>query len=228
MNNKLSVVIPTFNEIKTLPSVIEKVLAQKPAEIIIVDDCSTDDTWKFLSNLKNKSIKTFRHKENSGKGAAVRTGIQKATGTILIIQDADLEYDPSEYAKVLKPILDDRADVVYGSRFVGPEPHRIHYFWNFVGNRFLTTLTNLFANLNLSDMETGCKAFRKEVFDSINLTENDFGFEPEVTIKLAKQGYRFYEVGISYHGRSYKEGKKIRWTDGVKAVWVIVKHGLFS
>lgn len=225
---RISVIIPVYNESLTLPIILERVQKQKPSEIMIVDDASSDGSQEFLQNYKAANVKIIRHENNSGKGAAIRTGLRSATGEIVLIQDADLEYDPSEYDRLLKPILEDRADVVYGSRFVGTDPHRVSYFWHYLGNRSLTFLVNLFANLNLTDMETGYKAFRKSAIDSIKLVENDFGFEPEVTLKLAAKGYRFYEVGISYHGRSYAEGKKIRWTDGVKAVYKIFKHALFS
>ncbi len=223
---KFSVIIPVFNEKATLPLVLERVQKQKPTEIIIVDDHSIDGTEEFLKTHQAKNVKVVRHEKNSGKGAAVRTGIKNATQEIILIQDADLEYDPAEYAKLIGPIENGQADVVYGSRFIGSAPHRVMLFWHFTGNRFLTLLCNIAANLNLTDMETGFKAFRKQALDSITLEENDFGFEPEVTIKLAQKGWRFYEVGISYHGRGYAEGKKIRWTDGLKAIAVIIKHWL--
>lgn len=226
---KLSVIIPVYNEKQTLPLILEKVQKTKPKEIIIVDDCSTDGTQDFLKNYKAPNVKIFRHHMNSGKGAAIQTGIKEAGEEIILIQDADLEYDPNEYERLLQPILEGRADVVYGSRFIGSEPHRTLFFWHYLGNRFITWLTDLVANINLTDVETGYKIFKKAALDSIRLEEKDFGFEPEVTIKLAKQKrWRFYEVGISYHGRSYEEGKKIRWTDGLKAIYVILKHGFFS
>lgn len=225
---KISVIIPVYNERATLPLILERVQKQKPAEIIIVDDASSDGSEEYLKNYKAENVKIIRHEKNFGKGAAVRTGFQAASNEVVLIQDADLEYDPSEYERLLKPIFEGRADVVYGSRFVGNEPHRVSYFWHYIGNRFLTTLVNLFTNLNLTDMESGYKAFRKTALDSIKLVENDFSIEPEFTIKLARKGYRFYEVGISYHGRTYAEGKKIRWTDGVKAVYAIFKHALLS
>ncbi len=223
---KFSIIIPVYNEKTTLPLILERVQKEKPTEIIIVDDHSTDGTEEFLKNYQAKNIKIIRHEQNSGKGAAVRTGIKNATQEIVLIQDADLEYDPAEYERLLQPIADNKADVVYGSRFIGSAPHRVMLFWHFTGNRFLTLLCNIAANLNLTDMETGFKAFRKKALDSVTLEENDFGFEPEVTIKLARAGWRFYEIGIAYYGRDYNEGKKIRWTDGVKAVTVIMKHWL--
>lgn len=223
---KFSVIIPVYNEKATLPLLLERVQKEKPAEIIIVDDCSTDGTEEFLKTYQAKNVKVIRHEQNSGKGAAVHTGIKNATQEVVIIQDADLEYDPAEYDRLLEPIEKGMADVVYGSRFIGSSPHRVMFFWHFTGNRLLTLLCNIAANLNLTDMETGFKAFRKTALDSITLEETDFGFEPEVTIKLAGKGWKFYEVGISYYGRGYEEGKKIRWTDGLKAVAVIVKHWL--
>ncbi len=223
---KLSVIIPVFNEKATLPLILEKVQKQKPAEIVIVDDASYDGTEEFLKTYQAKNVKIIRHEKNSGKGAAIHTGIKNATQEIVLIQDADLEYNPDEYDRLLQPIESGHADVVYGSRFVGSSPHRVMFFWHYVGNRFLTLLTNIATNLNLTDMETCYKAFRKEAINSISLEETDFGFEPEVTIKLAQKGWKFYEVGISYYGRDYAEGKKIRWTDGLKAVSVIFKHWL--
>ncbi|MDO8466749.1 MAG: glycosyltransferase family 2 protein [bacterium] len=223
---KFSVIIPAYNEKDTLPVILERVQKQKPTEIIIVDDASTDGTEEFLKTYQAKNVKIIRHQQNSGKGAAVHTGIKNATQEVILIQDADLEYDPEEYEKLLNPIESGLADVVYGSRFIGSSPHRVMLFWHFTGNRFLTLLCNIAANLNLTDMETGFKAFRKKALDSITLEETDFGFEPEVTIKLAKRGWKFYEVGISYHGRDYDQGKKIRWTDGLKAIGIILKHWL--
>ena len=225
---RISVIIPVYNEEKTLLKILEKVQAQKPAEIIIVNDASSDGTREILDNYQAKNVKIFHHETNLGKGAAIHAALKAVTQDVVLIQDADLEYDPAEYGKLLKPIFDGDADVVYGSRFVGSDPHRVMFFGHYLGNRLITLLTNLFANLNLTDIETCYKAFRKEAVQSINLVENDFGFEPEVTIKLGKKGYRFYEVGISYHGRTFAEGKKIRWTDGLRALVVIFKHGLFS
>ena len=212
---RVSVIIPVFNEIQTLPQILEKVQSEKPAEIIIVDDCSTDGTREFLQKYKNKNIKVAYHEQNFGKGAALHTGFKLATQDIILIQDADLEYDPADYPNLLQPIFDNRADVVYGSRFIGSAPHRVLFFWHYLGNKLITLLT-----------ETCYKAFRREAINSIDLEEKDFGFEPEVTIKLARKNWRFYEVGIAYYGRTYQEGKKIRWTDGLKAIWVITKNCL--
>jgi len=229
----VSIVIPAYNEIRTLPGLLEVIqkLNWKELgvehEVIIVDDGSTDGTRDFLKQ-KEKDFRVIFHEKNSGKGAAVQTGVKAATKDFVIIQDADLEYDPNEYKYLLTPLLKGVADVVYGSRFIGSHPRRIMFFYHYLGNKFLTFLTNIVANLNLTDMETGYKAFRREVIQSVKLTERDFRFEPEVTIKLAKQNYKFYEVGISYYGRSYEEGKKIRWTDGVKAIGAILKHGFLE
>jgi len=223
---KLSIIIPVYNEEKTLPLILEKVQKQKPAEVIIIDDCSTDGTRAFLESYVMKNTKVIRHEINLGKGAALHTGLAAATGDIILIQDADLEYDPADYPRLLKPILDGAADVVYGSRFVGSEPHRVLLFGHYLANKFITFLTNCFANLNLTDIETCYKAFRREAIQSIVLEEEDFGFEPEVTIKLARKKWRFYEIGIAYYGRTIEEGKKIRWTDGLRALWVILKHGV--
>ena len=228
MTKPISVIIPVFNEKQTLPLILERVKKQKPAEIIIVDDGSNDGTGDFLKNYKAKNVKIISHHHNLGKGAAVQTGLKTATQEIVLIQDADLEYNPNEYERLLQPILDGHADVVYGSRFVGSSPHRVLFFWHYLGNKLITFLTDVFANLNLTDIETGFKAFRKEALDSIKIEEDDFGIEPEITIKLARKKWKFYEVGISYYGRGYAEGKKIRWTDGLKAILTIIKHGLFS
>lgn len=232
----LSVVMPVYNEASTVADVIPKVLEQPHvAELIVVDDASTDGTWDILQRLftrdsspaiSHSSLRTFRHDLNQGKGAALRTGIAEATAPIVIIQDADFEYDPEEYPVMVGPILKDRADVVFGSRFIGSEAHRVLYFWHSVGNRFLTLLSNMFTNLNLTDMETCFKAFRREILQSINLEENRFGFEPEITAKVARLNVRVYEVAISYHGRTYAEGKKISWKDGVSALRCIFKYGL--
>jgi glycosyltransferase involved in cell wall biosynthesis len=227
MNRTLSVVIPAFNEATTIARVIQTV-AQQPlvGEIIIVDDASTDETPKQLTSLTLLPIplKIFRHTINQGKGAALRTGITAATFPYVIIQDADLEYDPREYPTILQPLIEDRADVVYGSRFSGGSAHRVLYFWHRVGNGLLTLLSNMCTNLNLTDMETGFKAFRRETIQKIQNQENRFGFEPEITAKLARLGARFYEVGISYSGRTYQEGKKVGWKDGFRALWCIFRY----
>src|SRR5215208_3209403 len=219
---KLSVVIPCYNERSTIEAVVEAV------EIIVVDDGSTDGTKEFLKGKPPGWVdKIVLQERNLGKGAALRAGFQGVTGDLVIVQDADLEYDPGEYPILLSPILEDRADVVFGSRFLGGRPHRVVYFWHMVGNRFLTLLSNMFTNLTLTDMETCYKVFRREFLDGITIEENRFGFEPEITAKVAKAGSRVFEVGISYNGRTYEEGKKIGWRDGVRAVYVIVKHNLF-
>ncbi len=228
---KISIVIPCYNEIRTIDKLLAAVQAVEllhQREIIIVDDCSKDGTREHLQTLDGKdNIRVVLHQVNQGKGAALRTGFANASGDVIIIQDADLEYDPNEYPRLLKPIEDDRADVVYGSRFIGGDSHRVLYFWHSVGNRFLTLLSNMFTNLNLSDMEVCYKVFKKDVLQKIELTENRFGFEPEFTAKVARIDCRIYEVGISYYGRTYDEGKKINWKDGVRAVYVILKYGLF-
>lgn len=227
---KLSVVIPCFNELGTISQVVEAVKASpvKNIEIIIVDDCSTDGTASLLrSQLGFQVNQVIYHPQNQGKGAALRTGFAAATGDIVIVQDADLEYDPQEFPMVIQPIVEGRADVVFGSRFVGSHPHRVVYYWHMVGNRFLTTLSNMMTNINLTDMETCYKAFRRDVIQAVRIEENRFGFEPEVTAKVAKMGCRIYEVGISYYGRTYKEGKKIGWKDGFRAIYCILKYNLF-
>lgn len=226
--SKLSIVIPIFNEVATVRDIVDAVTAIAIVdEVIIVDDCSTDGSRYVLPQLASEKVKIYYHDVNRGKGAALRTAFGKASGDIVIIQDADLEYDPAEYPKLIKPILDGKADVVYGSRFVGGEEHRVLFFWHMIGNKFLTMLSNMFTNLNLTDMETCYKAFRREVLDKIHIEENRFGFEPEVTAKIAKLGVRIYEVGISYSGRGYEEGKKIGWKDGVSALRCILKYNLF-
>ena len=220
---KLSVIIPVYNEEKTVGEVIRRVVAVKiEKEIIIVNDGSSDGTKKKIHGFKG--LKIIDKNVNEGKGAAVRDGIKAATGDVIIIQDADLEYDPKEYPLMLEPIVTKRADVVFGSRLITSRPHRVLYFWHFAGNAFLTLLTNVITNLNLSDMETCYKAFTKEVADKLELFENRFGFEPEFTVKVAKAGWRIYEVGISYSGRSYAEGKKINWRDGIRAVWCLFRY----
>ena len=227
---KLSIIIPCYNEKSTIREVIDAVLAAPydDKEIIIVDDCSKDGTKEvLLEEIEPLVHQILFHKVNQGKGAALRTGIQAATGDIVFIQDADLEYDPQEYPNLVEPILRNKADVVYGSRFMGSQPHRVLYFWHSVGNMVLTILSNMFTNLNLTDMETCYKVFRREIIQGISIKENRFGFEPEITAKIAKLECRIFEVGISYYGRTYKEGKKIGWKDGFRAIYCIVKYNLF-
>ena len=238
MIERLSIVIPVFNEAKTIHLILDKIkgaalLNDIKKEIIIVNDCSTDDTehaiQSYLTTNPTLPISYYKHEVNKGKGAALHTGISKATGEFLIIQDADLEYDPQEYNKLLQPIINGHADIVYGSRFMGGNAHRVLFFWHTIGNKFLTTLSNMFANLNLTDMETCYKLFNTKIIQSIILKEKRFGFEPEVTAKIAKiDGIRIYEVGISYYGRTFEEGKKIGWKDGVRALWCIFKYNLWD
>ena len=227
-NFTLSIIIPCYNEIDTIKEVIKRVKNNsiKSKQIIIVDDCSNDGTREFLKSLKDDSLKIIFNKRNRGKGAAISSGIEFATGEVSIIQDADLEYDPDEYEKVINPIILNKADVVFGSRFQGAEPHRVVYFWHRLGNGFLTFLSNMMTNINLTDMETCYKAFRTEIIKSINIREKRFGFEPEITAKVARMNCRIYEVGISYYGRTYEEGKKIGWKDGIRAIWCILKYNL--
>lgn len=229
MNHCLSVIMPVFNERVTLHDVIAAVLRQDVvAELIIINDASTDGTFEVLESIENTDsrIKVFHHDLNQGKGAALRTGISHASAHIVIIQDADLEYDPAEYPILIGPILRGKADAVFGSRFIGSQEHRVLYFWHSLGNKFLTLLSNMCTNLNLTDMETCYKAVRRELLQSISIEENRFGFEPEITAKLARMGIRIYEVAISYHGRTYAEGKKIGWRDGVSAIRCIFKYWL--
>ncbi len=232
---KLSVIIPVYDEEATVEDLLGRVRAVElpgvEREIVVVDDASTDSTPEILARLAREgggagNLRVLSHRSNRGKGAALATGFRAATGDVVLVQDADLEYDPGEYPKLLAPIAEGHADVVYGSRFAGSEAHRVLYFWHYAGNRFLTLLSNAFTNLNLSDMETCYKAFRREVLEGLEIEEPRFGFEPEITAKVAAGRWRIYEVGISYHGRTYAEGKKIGWKDGVRAVWCILKYNL--
>jgi glycosyltransferase involved in cell wall biosynthesis len=226
---KLSIVIPCYNEKNTIREIVDAVSKAPVAEkeIIIVDDFSRDGTRDILEReIKPLVQKIIYHEKNMGKGAALRTGFKAATGDVVVVQDADLEYDPTEYPRLMDPILRNKADVVFGSRFLGAAPHRVVYFWHMVGNRFLTLLSNMMTNINLTDMETCYKMFRREVIQSIEVEEDRFGFEPEITAKVARGGYRIYEVGISYYGRTYAEGKKIGWKDGFRAIYAIMKYNL--
>jgi glycosyltransferase involved in cell wall biosynthesis len=223
--------MPVYNEATTLTEIIRVVLAQPMVrELIVVDDCSTDDSWHVLQKMgaEDCRIKLIRHDVNQGKGAALRTGFSGVNGDIVIVQDADLEYNPAEYPKLLAPILEGHADVVFGSRFIGSEAHRVLYFWHSVGNRILTTLSNMTTDLNITDLETCYKVFKRSVLERITLRENRFGFEPEITAKVAKLKVRIYEVAVSYHGRTYAEGKKINWWDGISAIRCIFKYGILS
>lgn len=236
INKVLSIIIPAFNEEKTIENIIEKISSVKliegiKKEIIVIDDCSTDKTFYKIESIKNKylelNLQLFRNEKNLGKGASIHRGIELSTGDIVVIQDADLEYDPSEYNLLIHPIVYNNADVVYGSRFMGGKPHRILFFWHSIGNKFLTFISNACTNLNLTDMETCYKMFRAEIIQSVRLEEKRFGFEPEITAKVSKiPGIKIYEVGISYHGRSYSEGKKIGWRDGFRAIFCILKYNL--
>jgi glycosyltransferase involved in cell wall biosynthesis len=235
---KLSIVIPAYNEGKTIHLILDKIKSVKldggfEKEVIIVNDFSKDDTeesvHRYIANNPELNIQYYKHPFNKGKGAALHTGIKHASGAYLVIQDADLEYDPEEYNMLLKPIINGMADIVYGSRFVGNQPHRILFFWHSIGNKWLTFMSNMFTNLNLTDMETCYKLFNSEIIKAINLKEERFGFEPEVTAKIARiPNIRIYEVGISYYGRTYEEGKKIGWKDGFRAIYCILKYGLFK
>lgn len=233
----LSIIVPAYNEAATIVRILDKIrsvqlIGGMRSEIIVVNDYSTDDTETvvrtYMASHPQSGIRVLVHDRNRGKGAAIRTGIQEATGDCVIIQDADLEYDPNEFNLLLKPMLDGVADVVYGSRFMGGNPHRIIFFWHTIGNKMLTFLSNMLTNLNLTDMETCYKLFRRDIIQSIRLRENRFGFEPEVTAKMSRiKGIRIYEVGISYYGRTYQEGKKINWVDGFRAIYCLFKYGLF-
>ena len=226
----IAVAIPVYNERATIAQILEAVLSQNCVlEVVVVDDCSTDGTAEFLKDFSRSEprLRLLTHSRNQGKGAAVRTAISAATGSIIIIQDADLEYDPAEYPQLIAPILSGKADAVFGSRFIGSHEHRVLYFWHAVGNQVLTLLSNMTTNLNLTDMEACHKAFRRELIQSIEIEENRFGFEPEIVAKVAQAGARIYEVAISYHGRTYAEGKKIGWKDGLSALRCILKYGIW-
>jgi glycosyltransferase involved in cell wall biosynthesis len=233
----LTILVPCYNEEKTVSGILIKLFGVKlehniEKEIIVINDCSTDNTLQVIEKFQEENpglpIKLLSHPINMGKGAAIHTGIKNATGDYVIVQDADLEYDPTEFNRLLKPVFETNADVVYGSRFVGGSPHRILFFWHTLGNKFLTFLSNMFTNLNLTDMETCYKLFRREIIQGVTLKEKRFGFEPEVTAKIARiKRIRIYEVGISYYGRTYEEGKKINWKDGFRAIWCIFRYNLF-
>ncbi len=236
--NKLSILIPCYNEEKTIIDILEKIFAvtltdDTAKEVIVVDDGSTDQTNRLLREYLTKNperpLQLYRQEKNDGKGSCICLAVAKASGNIIVIQDADLEYDPKDFSKMLEPIVNDHADVVYGSRFVGEGPHRVVFFFHTIGNKILTFLSNLFTGINLTDMETGYKMFRTDILRKITITEKRFGVEPEITAKISRiNGIRIYEVGISYYGRTYKEGKKIRWTDGVYAIWCILKYNIFK
>ena len=231
----LSVVIPVYNEEKTIAELVKRVQSVDlgpdiTKELVLVNDCSKDATGAAIDQLAKAwpNLRAFHHEVNKGKGAALHTGFAAATGDMVIVQDADLEYDPHEYTRLITPIVDGRADVVFGSRFVGGDVHRVLYFWHSLGNKFLTTLSNMFTNLNLTDMEVCYKVFRREILQKIKLREKRFGFEPEITAKVARMRCRIYEVGVSYSGRTYEEGKKIGWKDGFRAIWCILKYNIWS
>lgn len=230
---KLSIVVPVYNEANTIEQIINRISALKleglESEIIIIDDFSTDGTREKLKRISaSDKIKVLFHERNKGKGASLRTGFKEVSGDYVIIQDADLEYDPREYPLLLQPLIDDKADVVFGSRFVGAQPHRVLLFWHYIGNKLLTLFSNMLTNLNLTDMETCYKAFKAQILSKISLKENRFGFEPEFTAKVAKNRLRIFEVGISYYGRGYGEGKKIGWRDGFMALWCIIKYRIVN
>ena len=227
---KISIIIPCYNEINTIEKIIDKILLQEAfdKEIIVIDDNSTDGSKDLLKNIKGKYNKLIINSKNYGKGYSIKKGISNATGDIILIQDADLEYDPSDYEKLIRPIILDNADVVFGSRFAGAEEKRVLFFWHSLGNKFLTLLSNMLTNLNLTDMESGYKVFKSDVIKNINLNENRFGFEPEITAKISRENLRIYEVGIKYYGRKYSDGKKITWKDGISAIKCIIKYNLFK
>jgi glycosyltransferase involved in cell wall biosynthesis len=228
---KLSIVIPVYNELSTIEEIIQRVREAPVAdkEIIVIDDYSTDGTRELLKERLHQQVdKVVYQPQNFGKGFALKAGFKEATGDVVIVQDADLEYDPTQYPALMDPIVKDRADVVYGSRFMGGGPHRVVYFWHFVGNKLLTLVSNMFTNINLTDMETCYKLFRREIIQSIDIQEPRFGFEPEITAKVARKNVRIFEMGITYYGRTYAEGKKIGWRDGMRAIWCVLKYNLWA